>query len=124
MRMRALRPETGPANEFYKALAELLDQRQRKQLPKLRVMIEGKGGVIDMRLKPRRAVRIAESLGLSREQAAAIRILQDVFREKMRAVPRNDEATRQSLMDQLVVDIRATLSEEQSAGFDAKLAQP
>ncbi len=123
-RMRELRPETRPANEFYRALADILDERQKKLLPKLRVMIAGKGGVIDMRLKPRQAVRIAESLGLSREQAAAIRSLQDAFREKMRAVPRNDDTTRQSLMDHFVLDIRTALTEEQSAGFDARLAQP
>lgn len=122
-RMRELRPETRPANEFYKGLADILDQRQKKQLAKLRVMIAGKGGVTDMRLKPRRAVRIAESLGLTRGQAAAIRDLQDAFREKMRAVPRNDEITRQSLMDQLVLDIRTTLTEEQATNFDARLAQ-
>lgn len=123
-RMRVLRPETRPTNEFYQGLADIVDERQKKLLSKIRVMIAGKGGVIDIRLKPRQAVRIAESLGLSREQADAIRRFQDAFREKMRAVPRNDDSTRQSLMDQLVVDIRATLTEKQAAQFDARLAQP
>ena len=123
-RMRELRPETRPTNEFYKGLADIADEPQKKLLSKLRVMIAGKGGVIDIRLKPRQAVRLAESLGLSRAQADAIRRFQDAFREKMRAVPRNDDTTRQSLMDQLVLDIRATLTEKQAAGFDARLAQP
>ncbi|MCH7871385.1 MAG: hypothetical protein IID33_06765 [Planctomycetes bacterium] len=123
-RMRELRPETRPTNEFYQGLADIADERQKKLLSRLRVMIAGKGGVIDIRLKPRQAVRLAESLGLSRAQADAIRRLQDAFREKMRAVPRNDDTTKQSLMDQLVLDIRATLTEKQSAGFDARLAQP
>lgn len=123
-RMRELRPETRPTNEFYKGLADIADERQKKLLSRLRVMIAGKGGVIDIRLKPRQAVRLAESLGLSRAQADAIRRFQDAFREKMRAVPRNDDTTRQSLMDQLVLDIRATLTEKQVARFDARLAQP
>lgn len=120
-RMRALRPETRPTNEFYQSLAEILDEQQKQRLPKLREMLRGKGGLIDMRLKPRQVVRAAESLGLSREQADAIRRLQDSFREKVRAVPRNDETAKETLLDQLVVDIRALLTKEQSAKFDARM---
>lgn len=120
-RMRALRPETRPANEFYESLGEILDEQQKERLPKLREMLKGKGGLIDMRLKPRQVVRAAESLGLSREQADAIRRLQDSFRKNVRGVPRNDESTKETLLDQLVVDIRALLSKEQSGKFDARL---
>ena len=56
-RMRALRPETRPANEFYESLGEILDEQQKERLPKLREMLKGKGGLIDMRLKPRQVGR-------------------------------------------------------------------
>ncbi len=88
-RMRALRPETRPTNEFYQSLTEILDEQQKERLPKLREMLKGKGGLIDLRLKPRQVVRAAESLGLSREQADAIRRLQDSFRKNVRGVRRN-----------------------------------
>lgn len=120
-RMRDLRPETRPTNEFYQSLSEILDEQQKQRLPKLREMLEGKGGLIDMRLKPRQVVRAAESLGLSGEQADAIRRLQDSFRGKVRAVPRNDETAKETLLDQLVVDIRALLTKEQSGKFDARI---
>jgi hypothetical protein len=120
-RMRDLRPETRPTNEFYQSLAEILDEQQKLRLPKLREMLKGKGGLIDMRLKPRQVVRAAESLGLSREQADAIRRLQDSFRKNVRGVPRNDESAKETLLDQLVVDIRALLSKEQAGKFEARL---
>lgn len=96
---------------------EMLSRPQSRRLDRILEAVR-RGKPVDLRLKPREAVRAAESLNLSDEQRATLVKLQDGLRLKMGAVKLNNDEARQQVMEDFMEGIRSALSPAQIEAFD------
>jgi hypothetical protein len=118
--LRNMAPSVQAENSFFTALGDLLSPEQKEKLPQLRKQVETIG---DVSLRPIHVIRATKDLQLTGEQSAKLEKLISDYRDGMgQARPENQQAQNERV-EQLVVNVRAILTDGQAVKFDALIEE-
>lgn len=121
--LKDIAPSKKLLRKFYKELDLILDDRQREVLADVQKRLAQAETAATRLIKPREAVRMTAELGLTEDQQAALRDVQDAFRIKMGKVRARDQMTRRANATQFVRELRRVLTDEQRTAFDVKVKE-